>query len=157
MYSKATLFLIVALAAMFAATTVAAGAPKETRTVCQDGQEKQVNANRALPKGATEGPCVDLEALCLQQYNFFGTVFVPPDQCQYSLGNTYWTGEDGNLALTGNPTYISTYNPETGTYGEGTLVSYTLEGCTDLQTGLGRLQDEPERCYAWPPPQTNTL
>src|SRR5215216_3123132 len=87
MYRKVALCVMVALAVTLSTATVATTAPKDTRTVCQDGQEQQINANRSLPKGATEGPCVDLEALCYEQYDFVGTVFVPPDQCQYELGN----------------------------------------------------------------------
>ena len=133
----------------------AATAPKDTRTVCVNGQEQQINANRSLPKGATEGPCVDLEALCLS-INPNLVTFIPPDQCQYSLGNAPWRSADGTVALTGNPTYLATYDPTTGWWGEGTLVDYTIEACSDMTTGMTLPNDDP-RCTSAPPPATNQI
>ncbi len=56
MYRKATLILTMALAFTLMAATVATGAPKEKRVVCQDGVTKEIPAH-AKAKGATEGPC----------------------------------------------------------------------------------------------------
>jgi hypothetical protein len=57
MYRKVTLLVMVALAVTLASATWATAAPKEKRTVCQDGVTKEVPAHSKGHKNATEGPC----------------------------------------------------------------------------------------------------
>lgn len=131
MYRKGTLILTMALAFTLMAATVATGAPKEKRVVCQDGVTKEIPAH-AKAKGATEGPCESpvnpiAEAACRDVYK--GT-FIPPDTCEYTDGgNSSTLLEDGRVLLEFNGTWRYTWD-ENG-FITSTLLSYEPVRCID--------------------------
>ena len=148
MYRKVTLLAMVALAVTLAAATVSIAAPKETRTVCQDGVTKEIPV-QAKAKGATEGPCEttppDSELalatkVCTDNYD--GTIVSEdPITCRWTNPaeqSRLVDEEDGTyLIVFYSGTYDMIWDPA-GDYFplyEGTLVSYEVTRCNDPQYG----------------------
>jgi len=142
MYRKVTVLLMVALAVTLSMATVASTAPKapkETRTVCQDGVTKEIPAH-AKAKGATEGPCEpaepvsEAERVCLSQFADYDPTFIPPDTCEYTVK----TGGSG----VGDLTWVWYINGvyqvkwQDGGYDASlqVLISYEPTACWDLMT-----------------------
>jgi hypothetical protein len=131
---KASLILLMALALTLTVGTVAIGAPKEKRTVCQDGITKEIPV-QAKAKGATEGPCEetppevsDAERVCTERS---GT-FVPPDMCDVPVTGASWGLEDGRVIVTYDGIRRERWNPEAGYYADWVgVVSYTPTRCFD--------------------------
>src|SRR5918995_554824 len=110
MYRKGTLLIMLALAVTLAAATVSVAAPKETRTVCQDGVTKEIPAH-AKAKGAIEGPCEETpdsdaalaEELCRTLYG--GEIIDSNYTCQFTWENVTFHQPDGKTDLTGTGVY----------------------------------------------------